>query len=101
MSHFEEVKEEALPIEKILKHFMKQQFSTAEEDLQENNNSFIFLEKSSLNILLAYLLSNKKNEASETADEKLELKALEKINQVIHDNEKQFKAIINLLKEVT
>ena len=104
MNHFDEEKEdEALPLEKILRQFTQEHFSNLK--LQEHNNSFIFLEKSSLNLLLAYLLSNTKNEIpphpTNIVDDKSELKAIEKINQLISDNEKEFNTIINLLKGVT
>ncbi|AWE08843.1 hypothetical protein DCE79_16445 [Lysinibacillus sp. 2017] len=100
MKPFEE--EEALPIEKILRQFAKGHFSNVKENPQEeNNNSFIFLEKSSLNLLLDYLFSGTKSEIPPIVNEELELKAIEQLTQVINDTEKEFKAIINLLKEVT
>lgn len=100
MSHSEE-EEKSLPIEKIIKQLMGEHFFYVKENPQEKNNSFIFLEKSSLNLLLTYLLSSAKNENPHIVNEEFELKAIEQLNQVIHDNEKEFKAIINLLKEVT
>lgn len=80
---------------------MKEHFSSIKDDLQENNNSFIFLEKSSLNLLLAYLLLNNKYETPYPANEEEESKAAEKINQLINENEKEFQEIISLLKEMT
>ena len=87
-------------MEKILKQFMKEHFSSIKDELQENNNSFIFLEKSSLNLLLAYLLSNNKFETSYPVNEEDERKAVENINQLINENEKEFQEIINLLKDM-
>lgn len=80
---------------------MKEHFSSIKDELQENNNSFIFLEKSSLNLLLAYLLSNNKYETSYPVNEEEESKAVEKINQLINENEKEFQEIISLLKDMT
>ncbi|MER2113065.1 MAG: hypothetical protein ABS904_01610 [Solibacillus isronensis] len=80
---------------------MKEHFSSIKDELQENNNSFIFLEKSSLNLLLAYLLSNNKYETSYPVSEEEEKKAIEKINQLINENEKEFQEIIGLLKDMT
>lgn len=80
---------------------MKEHFSSIKDELQENNNSFIFLEKSSLNLLLAYLLSNNKYETSYPISEEEEKKAIEKINQLINENEKEFQEIIGLLKDMT
>lgn len=80
---------------------MKGHFSNVKENPQENNNSFIFLEKSSLNLLLSYLLSDKKNETAHLVNEEFEAIALEQLNQMMKDNEEEFKTIINLLKEMT
>ena len=80
---------------------MKEHFSSIKDELQENNNSFIFLEKGSLNLLLAYLLSNNKYETSYPVSEEDEKKAVEKINQLINENEKEFQEIIGLLKDMT
>ena len=80
---------------------MKEHFSSIKDELQENNNSFIFLEKSSLNLLLAYLLSNNKYETPYPVSEEEEKKAIEKINQLINENEKEFQEIIGLLKDMT
>lgn len=80
---------------------MKEHFSSIKDELRENNNSFIFLEKSSLNLLLAYLLSNNKYETSSPVNEEDEKKAVEKINQLINENEKEFREIIGLLKDMT
>ena len=90
-----------LTIEKVLKQFMKGHFSSVKGDLQENNNSFIFLEKSSLNLLLAYLLTNGKNETPYSIDEEMELQTMENLNRIIQNNEQEFKSIINILKEIT
>ncbi|MER2029083.1 MAG: hypothetical protein ABS935_04305 [Solibacillus sp.] len=79
---------------------MKEHFSSIKDELQENNNSFIFLEKSSLNLLLAYLLSNNKFETSYPVNEEDEREAVENINQLINENEKEFQEIINLLKDM-
>lgn len=57
---------------------MKEHFSSIKDELQENNNSFIFLEKSSLNLLLAYLLSNNKYETSSPVNEEDEKKLWKK-----------------------
>lgn len=80
---------------------MKEHFSSIKDEVHENNNSFIFLEKSSLNLLMAYLLSNNKYETSYPANEEEERKAAEKINQLINENEKEFQEIISLLKDIT
>ncbi|MEK5078322.1 hypothetical protein MKX73_04930 [Solibacillus sp. FSL W7-1436] len=56
-------------------------------------------ENSSLNLLLAHLLSNNKFETSYPVNEEEERKAVEKINQLIDDNKKEFLEILGLLKD--
>lgn len=103
INEFEDKQEESevLTFDKILKHFMKENFSSVKDEVQENTNSFKFPEKSSLNLLMAYLLSNNKYETSYPANEEEERKAAEKINQLVHEKEKDFQEIISLLKNMT
>ena len=42
----------------MIRQFMKDQLNELKEDKQENNNSFVFLEKSTLNMFILYLLRN-------------------------------------------
>lgn len=109
MNHFnDEERVGVLPIEEILRQFTKEHFSDLNH--QENNNSFIFLEKSSLNLLLAYLLSTPPTapptapqikDEQPSKSEALELKAIEELDQLMNENEKEFQAILRLLKEIT
>lgn len=98
MNQFDGANEEGLSIEKILRQLLKEHFSTGNDELRENNNSFIFLEKSSLNLLLAYLLLNSNKETPPSVNEELAAMTSEKIDQMIQANEKDFKAIIHSLK---
>ena len=84
-----------------MKQFTKEHFSSITDEQQENSNSFIFPEKSSLNLLLAHLLSNNKYETSYPVNEEEGKKAVEKINQLINEKEKEFQEIIGLLKDMT
>ncbi|MCH7323070.1 hypothetical protein LZ480_14420 [Solibacillus sp. MA9] len=109
MNHFDEEEHVGvLPIEDILRQLTKEHISDFNH--QENNNSFIFLEKSSLNLLLTYLLSKPQTEPPTTPEINVELqakseasvlKAIEEIDQLMNDNEKEFQAILRLLKEIT
>lgn len=84
-----------------MKQFTKEHFSSITDEQQENSNSFTFPETSSLNLLLAYLLSNNKYETSYPVNEEEGKKAVENINQLINENEKEFQEIIGLLKDMT
>lgn len=107
MNHFDEEHAGSISIDELFKQFTKENFSDLKQ--QDPNNSFLFLEKSSLNLLLAYLLS--KPPTSPTApnitdelaskEEAWAVKAVEQLEQFIHDNEKEFQDIIRLLKEMT
>lgn len=91
---------EILTIEKIVTYFMKEHFPSLKDELQENDNSFISPEKSSLNLVMAYLLTNNKFEESDPVNEE-EKEAAEKRNRLINENENEFQEIINLLKNMT
>lgn len=100
MSQFKEG--EPFPVETVIKNLLKDHLSNKEEAFQGvENNSFIFLEKNSLNLLLEHLFSSTKNEPSAITSEEYWSNAIEQLNQVFQENEKEFNAIINLLKEVT
>lgn len=101
ISEFEDrQKESEVPsFEKILNQFTKEHFSSITDEQQENSNSFP--KKNSLNLLLAHLLSNNKYETSYPVSEEEEKKAVEKINQLIDENKKEFLAILGLLKDRT
>ena len=53
MSEIDEMKDE-----QVIRQFMKDQLNDRKEDKQENDNSFIFLEKDTLNMLMNHLLMN-------------------------------------------
>ena len=88
-----------LLVKQILSQLMEDQFNGLKGDKEEDNNSFIFLEKSTLNILLNYLLLNGKNQAYEEVDNDTEVKNLEQIEQIIVDTKEEFEEVLTLLKE--
>lgn len=90
-------------IELIMKHIirqiMKDQFNEQTEDKQENNNSFIYLEKSTLNMLIMYMLMNGERRPDKEAKGDSDVKILEELEQAIMANKEDFEEIITLLKE--
>ena len=92
-------KEQELLVKHVIRQFMKDQLNELKEDKQENNNSFVFLEKSTLNMLIIYLLMNGERRTDEEVNEDSQVKILEELEQVIADNKKDFEEIITLLKE--
>jgi hypothetical protein len=94
-----EVDDTELVMKHIIRQFMKDQLNDLKEDNQENNNSFVFLEKSTLNMLIIYLLMNGERRPDEEVNEDSQVKILEELEQVIVDSKEDFEEIITLLKE--
>ena len=100
MSDLDEKDQELLG-KHVIHQFIKISLNDLKEDKQENNNSFIFLEKSTLNILMTSILMNTKSRTEEEGIRgESEAVLLKEIEQVIADNKKEFEEIIKLLKEV-
>ena len=49
-------KEQELFVKHMIRQIMKDQLNELKEDKQENNNSYVFLENSTLNMLILYML---------------------------------------------
>jgi hypothetical protein len=94
------LEEHILPIENIINQYVKEHFSDLKENLKENNNSFIFLEKSSLNLLLTSLLPMATNSTSIRNDEIAESTVIEKLDQMIAENKNEFDELLNTLREI-
>ena len=89
-----------LLVKRILSRLIENQFSELKEDKQKGDNSFIFLEKSTLNILLNYILLNSKEPPYVKVDTESEVESSEKIERIIADNKIEFEEILTMLKEV-
>jgi hypothetical protein len=94
------LEEHILPIENIINQYVKEHFSDLKENLKENNNSFIFLEKSSLNLLLTSLLPMATNSTSIRNNEIAESTTIEKLDQMIAENKNEFDELLNTLREI-
>ena len=100
MSKLEE--EQILMIEQMINQYIKDHFSNLKENSNENNNSFMFLEKGSLNLLLAYLLFMNKHTAAPVEKESLDTSALlAQLDDLIEDNKKEFEALMDLFRNIT
>ena len=93
-------KDQELLGKRVIHQFINNQLKDLKEDKQEDNNSFIFLEKSTLNILMSYLLMNSSHRTVEEVSGDNEVMILKEIEQAITENKKEFEEIITLLKEV-
>lgn len=99
MSDIDEQGKEVL-MRRVVSGFMKDQLADLKEYSKEDNNSFIFLEKGTLNLLIAYMLSGDKRSTNEEVNEEFKIRVLKEIDQVIENNKKEFEDVINLLKEL-
>ncbi len=84
-----------------IRQFMKAQLNKLPENSKEKDNSFAFLEKSTLNLLIAYLLSGESRGKSEIVDEEFELWVLKQLDEIMDANKKQFEEIIDFLKNIS
>ena len=92
-------KEQNLVMQHVISQFMKDQLNGLKEDKRETNNSFVFLENSTLNMLILSLLMNGQRRTYGEVNADSEEETLEKLDHVIADNKKDFEEILTLLKE--
>lgn len=92
-------KEQDIFVKHVIHQFMKDQLKERKEEKQEDNNSFVFLEKSTLNMVLTYLFMNGVQRTHGEVNEDSHEKILEELDQIIKDNKKEFEKVIALLKE--
>ncbi|MER2108541.1 MAG: hypothetical protein ABS949_16560 [Solibacillus sp.] len=93
--------EEQISMEHIINHYLQENFSDLRENLKENNNSFIFLEKTSLNLLLTSLLSMTTSPTSNIKNKVDESTLIESLDLVINENKKEFESLLKLLRDIT
>jgi len=94
-----EIDDKELVMKQVIRQFMKNQLTEMKEDKQENNNSFVFLEKSTLNMVLTYLFMNGERQNNGEVNEDSHVKILGELEKIIADNKEDFEEIITLLKE--
>ncbi|QBP40080.1 hypothetical protein [Paenisporosarcina antarctica] len=93
-----EGKEQELLIKQGIRQFMKDQIN----EPKEGNNSFVYLENSTLNMLITYLLMNGNSrtygEMDREDDGFSNNKILEDLDHIIEGSKQEFEEIITLLK---
>ncbi|MEG0258684.1 MAG: hypothetical protein RR595_05175 [Lysinibacillus sp.] len=100
MSNIDEQELEKL-MERIVNQFMGDQIANLKEYKKEDNNSFVFLEKGTLNLLIAYMLTGTKRYKIEAGNEEIDIAVVEDLNQIIEDSKQEFEDIIHLLKNLS
>lgn len=100
MSELEEQKRE-VGLEQIVRQYMKDQLINVSDFKKEEDNSFAFLEKSTLQLLLASLLSGDKRVPVENGNGQIELSMAKQLDEMIEETKVQFEEIIDLLKKLS
>ncbi|MCP3030156.1 hypothetical protein LF817_02240 [Halobacillus sp. A1] len=95
--------EQELLVKHLIRQFMKTQIKDLRNEKKEGNNSFVFLDSNSLNMLMIYLLLNidKRQQPKEDTrkNNSVSPSALEDLDRLISENKQGFEEVINLLKE--
>ncbi len=100
MGELEEQKRE-IGLEQIVRQYMKDQLINVSDFKKEEDNSFAFLEKSTLQLLLASLLSGDKRVLVENGNGQFELSIVKQLDEMIEETKVQFEEVIDLLKKLS
>lgn len=90
MSEFEK-------IEHISQQFIKEQLANLSDYSSDKNNSFAFLEKGTLNLLIAYLISGEKPKKQEINNDEFDKQLVKQLDEVIEESKKQFEEVMSML----
>ena len=78
----------------VINQLLKDQLSRR----NEQDNSFAFLEKSTLHQLMDYLLSGEKKNTGQNDNPELEAKLMKQLDEILEDSKAQFEEVVDLLK---
>ncbi|MEK4424790.1 hypothetical protein [Solibacillus sp. FSL K6-1523] len=87
--------------EGLIGEFLKEQLTHVKKSNNGENNSFVFLEKSTLNVLLEYLLTGNKRSANAVMNDEFGGVIVAKLDEMIENNKMEFEDIINKLKNLS
>ncbi|WP_332634775.1 hypothetical protein [Halalkalibacter flavus] len=98
--------EQELLFKQLTQYFMKEHLEQLKGNKKNKNNSFIYLESNTLNMLLIYLLVNLDNQqshgtASSHESAPFPKEIFEELNSIIANNKEEFEEILSYLKEET
>lgn len=88
-------------IDSVVHQLIKEQLTNLSNYSNTKNNSFAYLEKGTLNLLLAYLMSGEKRKVEEVGDEEIEMKMIKQLDEMLEESKKQFEEVISLLKKLS
>ncbi len=84
-------------IEHVTQQFIKEQLANLSNYNSDKNNSFAFLEKGTLNLLIAYLISGEKPKKQEINNDEFDKHLVKQLDEVIEESKKQFEEVISML----
>ncbi|MFE3575317.1 hypothetical protein [Lysinibacillus sp. NPDC059133] len=96
MSEYENMNQK---IDSVVHQLMKEQLANLPNYSNEENNSFAYFEKGTLNLLITHLISGEKRKAEEIGDEEIEMKMMKQLDEMLEESKKQFEEVISLLKK--
>ena len=93
-------------IDSVVHQLIKEQLTNLSNSSNTKNNSFAYLEKGTLNLLIAYLMSGEKRKTGEIGheeiyNEELELKIMKQLDEMLEESKEQFEEVIDLLKKLS
>lgn len=88
-------------IDSVVHQLIKEQLTNLSNYSNTKNNSFAYLEKGTLNLLLAYLMSGEKRKVEEVGDEEIEMKMMKQLDEMLEESKEQFEEVISLLKKLS
>ncbi|WP_409367239.1 hypothetical protein [Lysinibacillus sp. 38-6] len=100
MSEIEQQKLE-LDLEQIVRQCMKNQLMNGSDIRKGEDNSFAFLEKNTLQLLLGSLLSGDKKVAEQKVDVQTRTNVVKELDNLLEENKVQFEDIIDYLKSLS
>lgn len=78
----------------VIQQLVKEQLSRR----NEQDNSFAFLEKSTLQLLIAYLVTGEKSHVEQLEYPQLEGKWMKQLDELLEESREQFEEVVDLLK---
>ncbi|MFJ7669158.1 hypothetical protein ACIQXI_18965 [Lysinibacillus sp. NPDC097195] len=100
MSEIEQQKLE-VDLEQIVRQFMKNQLMNGLNIRKGEDNSFAFLEKNTLQLLLGSLLSGDNKVAEQKVDVQTQSTVVKELDDLLEENKMQFEDILDYLKSLS
>lgn len=88
-------------IDSVAHQMIKEQLANLPNYIKKENNSFAYLEKGTLNLLITHLIAGEKRIANEVGDEEMEIKMIKQLDEMLEESKEQFEEVISLLKKLS